>query len=189
MSNNIRLITVIASLVIFSACTVGPNYVRPSAEVPASYKETAGWKEAQPKDETIRGTWWEVFNDPQLNALEEQVDISNQNVAVAEAQFRQARALVYAARAGYFPTITTCASFTRSRRPVSAGSSTIAGNTGGVGATGGSRGSTVTFSDYSLPVDFSWELDVWGRVRRTVEVLRRERQAPRQVPLTWRRSV
>lgn len=72
------------------ACTVGPNYVRPTAEVPPSYKEIEGWKVAQPKDNLFRGAWWEIFNDPELNALQKQINISNQNLAVAEAQFRQA---------------------------------------------------------------------------------------------------
>jgi NodT family efflux transporter outer membrane factor (OMF) lipoprotein len=136
-------------------CTVGPNYVRPGVEVPGGYKEMEGWRVARPNDDTLRGAWWEIFNDPQLNALEEQVDISNQNVAQAEAQFRQARALVQQARAAYFPTITVGVGVTRSRR-----SSTL--NTGG-------SVSRNAVTDYSLPIDVSWELDVWGRVRRAVE--------------------
>ena len=149
-------------LALFTACTVGPNYVRPPAQVPESYKEMEGWKVAQPKDHLIRGAWWEIFNDPQLNALEEQVNISNQNVAVAEAQFRQARALVQAARAAYFPTVTVGPSFTRSNagrdhdREISP------------------HGRT---SDYLLPADVSWEPDLWGRVRRTVEASKASAQA------------
>jgi NodT family efflux transporter outer membrane factor (OMF) lipoprotein len=118
---------------------------------------------AQPKDHLVRGAWWEIFNDPQLNALEEQVNISNQNVAVAEAQFRQARALVQAARAAYFPTVTVGASFTRSRRSANVG--------GGTGATTGAT------SDYLLLADASWEPDLWGRVRRTVEASKASAQA------------
>ena len=75
-------------LVILAACTVGPNYVRPKAETPASYKEVEGWKKAQPQDHVSRGAWWTMYNDPQLNGLEEQVNISNQNLAAAEAQYR-----------------------------------------------------------------------------------------------------
>jgi NodT family efflux transporter outer membrane factor (OMF) lipoprotein len=150
-------------LMIFTACTVGPDYVRPTAEVPPSYKELEGWKVAQPRDHLVRGTWWEIFNDPQLNALEEQVNTSNQSVMVAEAQFRQARALVQAARAGYFPTVTVGASFTRSR---------ISSNAPGM--TGAS--STAT-SDYLLLADASWEPDLWGRVRRTVEASKTSAQA------------
>jgi NodT family efflux transporter outer membrane factor (OMF) lipoprotein len=145
-------------LALMTGCTVGPNYVRPPAQVPASYKELEGWKVAQPKDHLIRGAWWKIFNDPQLNELEEQVNISNQNVAAAEAQFRQARALVQVARSGYFPTVTVGASLTRSRR-----SPNVGGTTGRTGTS-----STAT-SDYLLLGDVSWEPDLWGRVRRTVE--------------------
>lgn len=160
------LVALAGALTLMTACTVGPDYVRPTAEVPGVYKEMEGWKVAQPKDHLIRGAWWEIFNDPKLNALEEQVNISNQNVAVAEAQFRQARALVQAARASYFPTVTVGASFTRSRR-----SSDVAGATGTTGAS-----STAT-SDYLLGADASWEPDLWGRVRRTVEASKASAQA------------
>ena len=84
-----------------TGCTVGPNYVTPTVEVPAGYKENAGWQVAQPQDATLRGKWWEIFDDPQLNAFEEQVDVSNQNIALAEAQFRQARALVQQHRCNF----------------------------------------------------------------------------------------
>jgi NodT family efflux transporter outer membrane factor (OMF) lipoprotein len=149
-------LVVAAVLAVSSGCTVGPNYVRPTAEVPAAYKEIKGWKVAEPRDTVIRGKWWEIYNDPRLNELEEKVSISNQNVAVAEAQFRQARALVQVARAGYFPKVTAAPSYTRSRTAFSPGST-------GTGA------SSVTFSDYELPVDASWVPDIWGQVRRTVE--------------------
>ncbi|HEY4743686.1 MAG TPA: RND transporter, partial [Desulfuromonadaceae bacterium] len=90
--NTIQLILVFGVVTLLSACTVGPNYVRPQAppEMPATFKEVEGWKQAQPRDHTLTGAWWELFNDPQLNALEEQVVISNQNVLAAEAQYRQA---------------------------------------------------------------------------------------------------
>ena len=143
-----------------TACTVGPTYQRPEIHVPSAYKESPpasfkaadGWKVAQPQDAVVRGTWWEMFNDPQLNALEAQIDISNQNVAAAEAQFRQARALVREARAGFFPTVTLGLGVTNARTPAL---------TSGVPAR--------TTTSYSLPIDASWELDVWGRIRRTVE--------------------
>ncbi len=157
---------VAGALTLLAACTVGPNYVRPAAEIPEAYKELEGWKVAQPRDHLIRGAWWEIFNDPQLNALEEQANISNQSVMVAEAQFRQARALVQAARASYFPTVTVGASFTRSRR-----SSNIGGATGTTGT------SSPAFSDYLLVGDASWEPDLWGRVRRTVEASKASAQA------------
>src|SRR4029077_3718917 len=94
-----------AMLMLLSACmVVGPDYVRPTVTTPAAYKENDGWKVAQPKDDVIRGAWWEIFGDPQLNALAAQVSVSNQNLAAAEAQYREARALVQEARAAYFPT-------------------------------------------------------------------------------------
>jgi multidrug efflux pump len=139
------------------ACSVGPNYVRPSVQIPAAYKETEGWKRAEPQEHIPRGTWWEVFCDVDLNALEAQVNISNQNLAQAEAIYRQARAAVQVARAGYFPTIAVGASVTRSSRSTT------------LGTTATSR---ATVNDYVLPVDFSWELDIWGRVRRLVEANR-----------------
>lgn len=150
-------------LTIMSACSVGPNYVRPDMTAPGGYKEMDGWKVARPQDNTLRGPWWEMFNDPELNALEAQVDISNQNIALAEAAFRRARALVQEARAQYFPTITI-----------------------GFGATSGTRSTTIgtgsdakrtTTTTFSLPVDVSWEIDLWGRVRRLVESERAGAQA------------
>ena len=154
---------------ILTACTVGPDYVRPTAEVPGVYKEMEGWKVAQPEDHLTRGAWWEIFNDPQLNGLEEQVNISNQNVAVAEAQFRQGRALVQAARAAYFPTVTVGASYTRSR---------TSPNAPGVGGTSGTTGaSSPATSNYMLLADASWEPDLWGRVRRSVEASKANAQA------------
>lgn len=145
-------------LALLAACAVGPDYVKPGVTVPEKYKETDGWKVAQPGDDAARGPWWEIFGDDDLNALENQVDISNQNVRVAEAQFRQARALVEAARSSFFPAVVAGASFTRSQR-----SANVSRNTGT---------SSGLSSDYLLPVNVSWELDLWGRIRRTVEALR-----------------
>jgi len=163
------LVALAGALTLLTACTVGPDYVRPTAEVPGVYKEMEGWKVAQPKDHLTRGAWWEIFNDPQLNSLEEQANISNQSLKVAEAQFRQARALVQVARAAYFPTVTVGASFTRSR---------ISENAPGVGGTTGTTGaSPKATSDYLLLADASWEPDLWGRVRRTVEASRASAQA------------
>jgi NodT family efflux transporter outer membrane factor (OMF) lipoprotein len=156
-----RLLIITAELTLLAACTVGPDYVKPSAEVPVAYKEMADWKKAQPQDNIIKGRWWEIFKDDQLNALEEQVNISNQNIAVAEAQFRQAQALVREARAGYFPTGTAGASATRSR-----GASNFNG-----------QQAVSTVSNFSLPADVSWEPDVWGRIRRTVEAAKANAQA------------
>ena len=139
---------------LLAGCSVGPDYVRPDAPVPRAFKETQGWKPAEPRDAEVRGSWWETFGDPLLNQLEEQVSVSNQNVAAAEARFRQAMALIGAARAQYFPTITGDVSATRSRSSSGSNSAVI------------SRG-VVTSRNAAINAD--WELDVWGRVRRTVE--------------------
>jgi NodT family efflux transporter outer membrane factor (OMF) lipoprotein len=145
-------------------CTVGPDYVRPTAveTMPTSFKEQQGWKVAQPQDGTITVRWWEIYQDPILNSLVERVEISNFSIASAEARFRQARAAVQAAKAGYFPSLSAGASVTRSRS---------SGNLG----TGKGGGSTIT--DFQLPLDLSWELDLWGRIRRGVEASQASAQA------------
>src|SRR5579862_5329397 len=96
----------LAFALLLSGCMVGPNYRRPTAPVPFKEKPPDGWKEAEPSDAALKGKWWEIYNDPELNALEEQVAISNQNVLQAEAQYRSARAEVQIARAALFPTLT-----------------------------------------------------------------------------------
>jgi NodT family efflux transporter outer membrane factor (OMF) lipoprotein len=129
-------------------CSVGPDYTRPDVTVPAEFKELKGWREAAPRDQEIKTKWWEMFNDPILNALEEQVSVSNQTIAFAESQYRQAQAQVQLARSSYFPSLGAGASFTRSN---------TAGNTFN------------TANSYQVALNASWELDVWGRVRRMVE--------------------
>ena len=101
---------------------VGPNYVRPPAPSTPAFKELGDWKPAQPNDAVSRGKWWEIFGDPKLNALADQVDLSNQNVQFAEARLRQAEALVEQSRSGLWPTLALSASATRSRAPNIAGS-------------------------------------------------------------------
>jgi NodT family efflux transporter outer membrane factor (OMF) lipoprotein len=142
-----------------ASCAVGPEYRKPPVETPPAFKEPPpeNWKTAEPKDGALRGKWWEIFGDPQLNVLEEQVSVSNQTLAQAEAQFRGARAAVQGARSGLFPTVTAGASVTNSR------ASTSRVSTG----TGTSRSGTATI--YQVPIDFSYEFDVWGRVRREIE--------------------
>jgi NodT family efflux transporter outer membrane factor (OMF) lipoprotein len=157
----------VAVLIALSGCTVGPAYHRPdSVAAPGAYREltaaqfkdTDGWKVAVPQDASIRGKWWELFGDPQLNALEEQVSGANQTVAGALASFMQARALVKQAQSQYWPTLTVGASATRSRTPVAS----LAGVAGTAGAAG-------TGNEFSLPFDASWTPDLWGRVRNTVK--------------------
>ena len=143
---------------------MGPNYVRPKAEVPADYKESNDWKVAQPSAEAIKGKWWEVYKDPLLNTLEEKIDVSNQSLKAAQAQFLQARAAVRISRSFLFPTVTADPAIARERfsqnRPL------------------GVVGNTQTFNDFQVPgIDASYELDVWGRVRRTVEQSRSQAQA------------
>jgi NodT family efflux transporter outer membrane factor (OMF) lipoprotein len=145
-----------------TACSIGPQYQRPTAPIPPTYKEAPpaaskeleGWKVAQPNDAISRGQWWEIFQDPQLTALAEQVDISNQTLVVAEAQLRSARAAITVARAALFPTVTAGASITGSRQSQ---------NRAGV-----SNPSSATRADYLLPVDVPYEIDVWGRIRHNV---------------------
>jgi NodT family efflux transporter outer membrane factor (OMF) lipoprotein len=135
-------------LLLANACMVGPKYQRPAAPAPVAFKEAppAGWKEAQPNDGALRGKWWEIYHDPRLNALEEQVAISNQNVLAAAAQFQAAKASVRVARAGEFPTVTAAPSATGS-------------GTGGSGAKG----------LYTLPIELvTYQVDIWGAIRRGV---------------------
>jgi NodT family efflux transporter outer membrane factor (OMF) lipoprotein len=147
----------------FCGCTVGPKYQRPAAPVPAAYKEVGNWKQAQPNEQNLGGNWWEIFQDPQLNALEAQVNVSNQNLKAAAAQYTQARALLRYNRADYFPTITGGASATRNR---------ISDNRPPSLTTNGR-----TYSDFQIPLELSYQLDVWGRVRRNVESYREQAQA------------
>ena len=148
----------VAAALLLAACTVGPDYVRPTVETPGDYKENAGWKPAEPRDHLDRGKWWQVFRDPLLDSLQEQVSVSNQTLAQAEARFRQAMALVQTARAGYSPTVTGGLSTTRSR----ASSTTISTPT----SAPVSRG---VVENYNLPFNASWEADVWGKISRAVE--------------------
>jgi NodT family efflux transporter outer membrane factor (OMF) lipoprotein len=150
-------------IVMMTGCMVGPKYARPN--VPAApvdtYKELDGWKTAQPSDQVQRGAWWEVFGDPQLNALEEELTKSNQDLKVAQARFQQARAAVRFNRAAEFPTISTAPSIDSLRD---------SGNQPYLPTTS-------TTGEFILPLDVSYELDVWGRVRRTVAASREEAQA------------
>ncbi len=142
----------------FSSCMVGPKYQRPPAPVPSAFKEPLpqGWKEAQPNEGALRGRWWEIYKDPELNALEEQVSISNQNVLMAEAQYREAKDLIKINRAALFPTVT-------------AGPSASNAHTAGalVAGSGPSVGPLVR-NELAIPFDLSWEPDIWGSIRRTV---------------------
>jgi NodT family efflux transporter outer membrane factor (OMF) lipoprotein len=142
-----------ALLVALAGCAVGPDYQRPPVEAPAEFKEMKGWRAATPADALPRGDWWTAFNDPDLDALMKRVDVSNFNLRAAEARVRQARALADSARAGYFPTIGAGATATRSKSP----------------SLPNAPSTTAAVSTYSATVNASWELDLWGKVRRAVE--------------------
>jgi NodT family efflux transporter outer membrane factor (OMF) lipoprotein len=151
----------LGAILLVAGCTVGPDYVRPSVETPAAFKEAQGWKVAEPRDQQLRDKWWEVFDDPLLNDLVAQVAINNQNVKFAEANVRQARALTDQARSAFFPTVTGNASATR------AGGQRGGGSGGGGTTSGGGGGGVANL--YNVSLDATWELDLWGRVRRNVE--------------------
>lgn len=157
-------IVFVLSAVYLSGCAVGPNYVRPPVATPPSYKETGSWKPAAPRDAITKGTWWEIYQDPELNTLESQINVSNQDLKVAQDKFLQARAAVRISRSALFPTVTGGLTATpdqlSSNRPLSF-----------------VPYRNVYYTDTILSVDASYEPDVWGRVRRTVEASRSEAQA------------
>ena len=150
---------IVSACASLAACTVGPDYVKPAVSVPANYKEAAAdgtsWKIAQPGDRANRGKWWAVYDDPLLNALQDVVTSSNQDFKVAQSRYAQARALVEGARGNYVPTISAGSSVNRFRNSANAFGSTPS-NVGPA-------------NSFRLPLDVSWELDIWGRVRRAVE--------------------
>ncbi len=150
-------------LLVASGCMVGPNYKRPAAPQTPAYKEPLpdGWKEAHPNDGAVRGKWWEIYNDPQLNALEEQVNLSNQNVLAAEANFRAARSAIRVARAGLYPTVTVAPSV-----GVGQSSSSTAGN-----------GRIPVAALFDLSATPTWTADIWGSVRRSVRANQATAQA------------
>ena len=139
---------------LLGGCAAGPDYRKPDAPVPAQYKELDGWREAQPRDALPRGSWWALFGDAELDRLMQRVEVSNQTIRIAEARVRQARAAADQARAGLFPSVTANASATRSKSPSLSNQPSFA--TGAV-------------NNYNAALNASWELDLWGRVRRSVE--------------------
>jgi len=156
-------------LTLLIACTVGPDYRRPSAPVPTAYKELAGWKPATPMDGIERGPWWSIYHDATLDALERQIDIGNQTLAAAYANYMQANALVQEAQAQLFPFLTASASDIRSGggnqavvvQPTGAGT--------GVGLTGKNTKKTFAVTFYTVQGQANWVLDIWGEIRRTIE--------------------
>jgi NodT family efflux transporter outer membrane factor (OMF) lipoprotein len=155
---------------VLAGCAVGPNYQRPAAmphnaAPPAAFKEADGWKQAAPSDAISRKDWWKVFNDPVLNDLEAKVLVSNQNLAQSEASYREALATLEQTRATIFPTITGTGGGTRSESP--------AGFTNSAGALGGARPITT----YTARLGLTWDLDLWGKIRRSIEAAQSNAQA------------
>src|SRR5580692_11639283 len=175
--NRLIQVSAAALLLLLSGCVVGPKYHPPSPQAPAAtYKESptssqeAGlWTPAQPADAKLRGKWWEIFNDPELNALEDQLDINNQNIKQYFENFMAARAVVREARSQYFPTLSVVPAVTHSRASANVGAA--AADTGGTGATSTSS-PKLQSTLYSLPLEASWEPDLWGKVRNTVRQAR-----------------
>ena len=163
--------TSLIALILFKGCDKAPKYKKPPVETPTAYKEltpetfkeTDGWKFARPNDEAIRGKWWEMFNDPQLNVLMERTNNANQSVALADANFRAARAVIKESRSELYPRVTTNPSITNSRQSSTASQSPFT-----------PKGAV---TDYSLPFDASWEPDFWHRIRNTVKANTFEAQA------------
>ncbi|MGP0073177.1 MAG: efflux transporter outer membrane subunit [Bryobacteraceae bacterium] len=159
MSNKVAKLALMMALLTLAGCSVGPKYVKPTTPAVPAYKELGAanvvegnWKPAQPGDQAARGKWWEAFQDPQLNQLEDQLNISNQNIVAAAANVQVARAMVREARAQYFPTLTTNPGITNTHLSTAFGQTLSA-----------------TFNTYSLPLEASWEPDLWGRIRKTVQ--------------------
>ena len=143
------------AFLLVAGCAVGPDYERPETPVSETFKELEGWTHARPQDDVPRGQWWTVFGDPELDRLLQRVDVSNQNVRAAEARVRQARSLSDQARAGLFPQVNANASANRGKSPSLSSSPNLAGG--------------AATNTYNASVSASWELDLWGRVRRSVE--------------------
>jgi len=156
-----------------SGCEVGPNYHRPPVTTPTQFKEAEGWTPAAPADAVDRGDWWSIFGDDQLNALEQKVAVSNQNLAAAEAAYRQAHALVAEDRAALFPTVdlTGSANGSGSHETIAA---IPAGQPGGPAA---AHAIGVTTHSYQAAVGATWAPDVWGKIRRTIEGAKANAQA------------
>ncbi len=170
MNNNRKQLilgTAIGALLL-AGCVVGPKYHTPAAtvqapppvykEVPTQSGDSGTWKVAQPQDAMLHGKWWEIYNDPELNALEEQLNVNNQNIKQSFESFMEARTLIAQARSQLYPTVGTAPSFERTHGSGSLGNS--------LGSTGATNGSTVNF--FELPASVSWEPDLWGKIRNTI---------------------
>lgn len=155
-----KVLTPIMLALLLSGCTLGPDYHRPEMSVPVHYKEAKGWQQATPQDDLHKGEWWAVYHDATLSSLLSQVSINNQNVANYAAQYRQAQALASQSRAELFPSLGYDSSVTRSGSHATTGSS-----------------QRTTSSSHQAELSASWELDLWGKLRRTLEENKASAQA------------
>jgi NodT family efflux transporter outer membrane factor (OMF) lipoprotein len=183
--SEVAAVVTLIVIALLSGCNVGPKYTAPAPPAAPAFKESAPaayraappgtWKPAEPQDAVLKGKWWEMFNEPELNALEDQLDINNQNIAQYFQNFMAARAQVREARAGFFPTVTAVPAITKSgtggksAAPASS-SATSTGSGSTTTGTGGTSAITLTpaTTSITLPIDVSWEPDLWGRIRNTV---------------------
>ena len=152
-----RLLSLSLAALMLSACAIGPDYQRPELAAPAHYKEADGWRQAQPSDALARGAWWELYGDRQLNDLVLRLNSNNQSVAQAEAQFRQAQALVRSSRGAFFPSVDLNGGKTRSSQGTGSSSSSLSSSSSGIRNT------------YNAQLGVSWEADIWGKLRRGLE--------------------
>ena len=165
------LIALAAILITLSGCSVGPKYHAPAVPAPPAYKEanpdtykeTGDWKPAQPSDAKLRGDWWTLFGDPELDSLERQIDVSNQNLKAAQARFQQARAIIRFNRSGLFPTLSIGADVSANRNSAT--------------TTLTSPAVQANYGNFALPLEFNWEIDAWGRIHHQIEAAREEAQA------------
>ena len=185
-----RTLVTCAAGIALAGCNLAPHYEAPKTDASGGFKEAVpstsggaqGWKLAEPNDTVLRGNWWELYHDSQLNSLEERVAISNQTVIAAEANYRAARALVGEAQASLMPAVSAAPSVIRSRSSASGSSGNGGTSTGAVGSTGttttsGGGNGTGPRTEYTLPLEASYELDLWGSVRNTVAQSRYAAQA------------
>lgn len=161
-AKNVACAVSVAAMLL-SGCRVGPKYVKPNAPAPPEFKESSPaaytnapsgtWQPAQPQDAALKGKWWEVFNEPELNALEDQLNINNQNIALYFQNFMAARDMVTEAKSQFYPTVAGGPNYSRSKTPAAERGSVAASTTG------------VTSNNYAFPLDASWAPDLWGKVR------------------------
>jgi NodT family efflux transporter outer membrane factor (OMF) lipoprotein len=168
MREGLRVWGVAALAFALAGCAVGPDYHRPSAPTPPAFKEAAGWTPSHPVDAIDKGAWWSMFNDPDLDALEKRVEVSNQTVKQFEAEYRQAHDIVAEAKSAFFPTVSAATQANRSKG--AAGTNPTTGTTTGTGVTTTPTTTTARpINTFQAALEASWVPDLWGKVRRTVE--------------------